>query len=204
MLRRIIGPLAPVVFALVLAGCGAGQSGSSTSSGAGATTTETVSSVGTTGAAGASASASSSGNAVNVGDKALKIGQWREGAEIRTRVRSFTQSADVTLPSYLVGDSEAQGAIADVEMCARESVTAPITGTAHGHFVVFDGDGGRYQQASSSWDVWPPRPQFPTDLSLAGGQCSRGWILFSVPADTRITKISNGGADPATAEWLIK
>lgn len=141
---------------------------------------------------------------MNLGDRALKIGQWREGTGIRTRVRAVTQSADVQLPSYLVGNNEAQGAIADVEMCARESAPGSITGYSHREFVVFDADGGQYQQASSSWDVWPPRPQFPAELNVAPGQCARGWILFSVPADTRVMKISNGGLDQPTAEWLVQ
>ena len=33
---------------------------------------------------------------------------------------------------------------------------------------------------------------------------SRGWILFSVPPDTHVTKISNGGSDQPTAEWLVQ
>ena len=191
-----------LLLATAMAGCGGAGSSPSTSSSAAARGASTTEVDGTNQSSGGSST--ESGNPANLGDKALKIGQWREGTDIRTRVRSITQSANVKLPSYLVGDSEAQGAIADVEMCARASAEGPITGYSHRNFVVFDADGGQYQQASSSWDVWPPRPQFPAELNIAPGQCARGWILFSVPADTRVTKISNGGSDQPTAEWLLQ
>lgn len=191
-----------LLLAIALAGCGGAGSSPSKSSSAASNGSSATEVDGTTQSSGGSST--ESGNPANLGDQALKIGQWWEGADVRTRVRSITQSADVKLPSYLVGDSEAQGAIADVEMCVRASAEGPITGYSHRHFVAFDADGGQYQQASSSWDVWPPRPQFPAELNVAPGQCARGWILFSVPADTGVAKISNGGSDQPTAEWLLQ
>jgi hypothetical protein len=152
-----------------------------------------------------SATASPSTPPANVGDLALKVGQWREGLDVRTRVRALVQPSDTRPPSYLVGDSEAEGAIADVEMCVRKSSPDPIEGSLYDYFNVYDKNGGQYSQASSSWDVWPPRPQWPNDdVKVMPGRCIRGWILFSVPHNVRVRSIANDGQDDATAEWLTR
>ena len=148
-------------------------------------------------------SASPSAVAPNTGTSALKVGQWREGRDVRTRVRSLIQPSDTRSPSYLKGESDAEGALADVEMCVRKSTTYVMKGDLYGSFNVYDKDGGQYSQASSSWDEWPPRPQFPsTAVTVTPGRCVRGWILFSVPRNERVRSIVNDGQGDATAEWL--
>lgn len=148
-------------------------------------------------------SASPSAVAPNTGTNALKVGQWREGRDVRTRVRSLIQPSDTRPPSYLKGESDAEGALADVEMCVRKSTTYVMTGSLYDSFHVYDKDGGQYSQASSSWDEWPPRPQFPSDeVKVTPGRCVRGWILFSAPRDVRVRSIANDGQADATAEWL--
>jgi len=150
-----------------------------------------------------SPSASPSGVAPNTGSNALKVGQWREGRDVRTRVRSLIQPSDTRPPSYLEGESDAEGALADVEMCVRKSTTYVMKEDLYGSFNVYDKDGGQYSQASSSWDEWPPRPQFPSNaVNVTPGHCVRGWILFSVPRNVRVRSIVNDGQTDATAEWL--
>jgi len=143
--------------------------------------------------------------APNVGDRALKVGQWREGEVVRTLVKSFTQTSDASPPSFLVGESEAEGALAEIKMCVRKTATEPLKGQVYGLFNVYDKSGGQYSQASSSWDEWPPRPQWPNDVNLSPGRCVTGWILFSVPKSVRIAYVANDGdGSAASAEWKVR
>ncbi len=139
----------------------------------------------------------------NVGGNALPLDAWREGTAVRTRVRSVTQAVDAALPSYLVGDTSAEGAVALVEVCNRESATSPLATEVFTLFSAHDGSGGQYTRASSSWDVWPPRPQFPSEISVAPGACASGWVLFSVPPDVRVASITLDDGSVTLAEWLV-
>ena len=150
-----------------------------------------------------SSEASSTSVAPNVGGNALSLDAWREGTEIRTRVRSVTQARDAVPPSYLVGDTSAEGAVALVEVCNRESASKPLEGEVFSSFSARDGSGGQYTRASSSWDVWPPRPQFPIEVSLRPGDCANGWVLFSVPRDVQVAAISLDDGSETIAEWLV-
>jgi len=141
--------------------------------------------------------------APNVGGNALTLDAWREGTQIRTRVRSVTQAPDAVLPSYLVGDTSAEGAVALVEVCNRESAPEPLTGEVFSLFSARDGSGGQYTRASSSWDVWPPRPQFPIETNLLPGSCVSGWVLFSVPPDVQVAAITLDNGSEKLAEWLV-
>lgn len=141
--------------------------------------------------------------APNVGASALSLDAWREGSEVRSRVRSVTQARDAVPPSYLVGDSSAEGALALVEVCNRETAAGPLEGDVFSFFSARDGSGGQYTRAGSSWDVWPPRPQFPIQASLAPGDCASGWVLFSVPRDVQIASITLDNGGEKLAEWLV-
>ena len=182
---------------LALTGCGGGDAdggdaGSTSVPTATVTVTETVT---------AAPSQSPASNAPNVGDRALRVGQWREGSGFRSRVAEFVQPVDAALPSYLVGDSSAEGAVARVELCVRRSEPESLSGSVWDLFGAHDEAGGQYTRAGSSWDAWPPLPQFPAELNLAPGKCANGWILFNTPPDTTITTVTLDDGDETAAEW---
>jgi hypothetical protein len=197
MNRRALPAALAAATCLTVAACGSG--GGDKSAAASSTATPTTSPAATS----SSSAPTTATVAPNVGSSALSLDAWREGTDIRTRIRSVTQARDASLPSYLVGDTSAEGAVALVEVCVRESASAPFQGEVFDLFSARDGNGGQYTRASSSWDAWPPRPQFPTEVDLRPGDCASGSVLFSVPRDVRLASIALTNGSQKVAEWLV-
>src|SRR5690349_11073536 len=104
-----------------LTGCSDSSDGDAAAK-ATATVTATVT-VTETAAPDATQSASATPTAVppNVGADALHVGEWREGAGVRTLVSELQQPSEVTPPSYLVGEHDAEGALLEVKQCERKT-----------------------------------------------------------------------------------
>lgn len=149
-----------------------------------------------------SETASASPQDPNVGDRALRVGQWREGVSVRTRVAEFFQPANAPKPSYLTG-SDGDGAVARVEMCTRAGAE-PTKGDIYDLFMAYDANGGQYTRSGSSWGEWPPLPQLPVEASIAPGKCLSGWVLLSAPKDTKIVSVDmSDGEGGSIAEWKV-
>jgi hypothetical protein len=198
-----------VASAGALAGCGGGDSdaeaGAPTAT---VTVTETVTAdpeptEDATASETPSADATPTAQEPNTGDRALKVGQWREGINVRTRITEFFQPANAPKPSYLAGDTDGDGAIAKVEMCVR-SGGEPAKGDIYDLFMGYDSSGGQYTQSSSTWGEWPPLPQLPSEVSIAPGKCLSGWVLLSAPKNTRFATVDmNDGEGGSIAEWKV-
>ena len=197
--------LTTVVIVIALSGtaCSAGDSSDTAAPESTATVTATAT-VTVTASPESAASPSPTAAEPNVDENALQIGEWREGVGLRTRVMEVRQAAKSTRPSYLQDDTTSSGAVVLVRSCARDTNTDPAvvsgfnwSGTSNG--ALFDTSG-------SSWDEWPPRPQYPlSDYSLRPGKCVEGWILLSVPDGTKVDTVTLGdGSGGAAAEWLVK
>lgn len=141
----------------------------------------------------------------NVGARALGLGEWREGEDVRTRVVKFVQADQIQPPSYLQGMSDAEGALANIQMCVRKSSNVSFHEFPTGLFHAYDKNGGQYSSSSVSWTEWPPRPQLPSEINLPPGRCVQGWVLFSVPKNTRILTVDEDGFDDAitVAQWRM-
>lgn len=149
------------------------------------------------------AEASPSPQEPNTGERALEVGQWREGVQVRTRVTEFFQPADAPKPSYLAGDTDGDGAVARVEMCTREGAK-PTKGDIYDLFLAYDASGGQYTQSSSTWGEWPPLPQLPDTVSIAPGKCLSGWVLVSAPRNTKLVTFDmSDGEGGSIAEWKV-
>lgn len=49
-----------------------------------------------------------------------------------------------------------------------------------------------------------PKPEYPSgDRNVSAGTCTRGWITFAVPANTRPVKVVYSPPDTEPAEWAI-
>lgn len=186
----------------LLAGCSSRSDGSASATPATVTATVTVTAEPSS-TASASPSSKASSVEPNVGSRALKLGQWREGSGVRSKVISFTQASDTNPPSYLSGDSSAEGALVKLTLCERPSETKPAPISAYDWYA-YDSSGGEYTVAGSSWDEWPPLPHFTYESKLRPGTCAGGWMLFNVPKSVKITKVSYGSGADAAAEWVIK
>lgn len=191
------------LLSLALSGCGGGaDSASPDPEVATVTVTETASPQATPSASTApSASAKPTSVPPNVGADALQVGQWREGSGVRSIASVLQQPSDVTPPSYLQGEFDAEGALLQVKACARKSSDKPAPISSY-DFYLYDRAGGEYTVGSSSWDEWPPVPQFPFDTKIAPGRCVQGWVLYPMPEQTRIERASFGSGADAVAEWL--
>ena len=139
----------------------------------------------------------------NIGDRALKVGQWREGLDVRTRITEFYQPANAPKPSYLAGEADGDGAIARVEMCTRAGSDA-TKGDIYDLFMAYDASGGQYTQSSSTWGEWPPLPQLPSEVSIAPGKCLSGWVLISAPKNTKLVTFDmSDGEGGSIVEWKV-
>lgn len=198
-----------VITAGFVTGCGSGEgdaeAGSPTAT---VTVTETLTADPTASATPApsetaTAEATPTTQEPNVGDRALKVGQWREGTNIRTRVTEFLQPAIAPKPSYLAGDTDGDGAIAKIEMCVRPG-GEPVKGDIYDLFLAYDAGGGQYTQSSSTWGEWPPLPQLPSEVSIAPGKCLAGWVLVSAPRNTKLVTFDmSDGEGGSIAEWKV-
>lgn len=139
----------------------------------------------------------------NVGNRALKVGQWREGTQVRTRVAEFYQPADAPKPSYLRGTDDGDGAVARVEMCTRKDAD-PTKAEIYDLFMAYDANGGQYTRSGSSWGEWPPLPQLPINISIAPGKCLSGWVLLTAPKNTKVVTVDmSDGEGGSIAEWKV-
>lgn len=106
------------------------------------------------------------------------------------------------MPSYLVGESDAEGVLVKAKVCNRG--TGEALPTMAGDFTGIDRDGGMYTVASSSWDEWPPQPQYPWETTVQPGRCLTGWILLSADPRTRLERVAlipYGGDGVSIVEW---
>ena len=142
----------------------------------------------------------------NIGDDALNVGEWREGIGLRSRVIEVRQPGDPGIPTYLADDDTAQGAVAKVRQCARDDAPNSFALNPYFEWTAQDESGGTYEVAGSSWEVWPPLPQYPTsEHVIQPGKCIEGWLLFAMPRDGKAASIALGdGAGTLNAEWLTR
>jgi hypothetical protein len=95
----------------------------------------------------------------------------------------------------------------DVEQCVRKSATEPATATNY-NFQAVDKSGGIYSVDGSSWEDWPPLPQYPYERRIQPDQCARGWMLVVVAKNAQLTAVEftnywEGGSD-VIAEWRLR
>lgn len=144
--------------------------------------------------------------APNVGSRALRVGETREGEEVRTTVYEYKDSMEHPTNPYIEPGAGNRWVGVNAEQCARKSSSraASVTGFS---FAVADRAGGLYDTEGSSWDDWPPLPQFPFERKLQPGQCARGWMLMQVPARTKLISVQAGdflGSGEVVADWRIR
>lgn len=193
---RTIGVTAAVLSSCLM-GCSGGSDGDPEAvPTATVTATETVSA-----AVVPSASATPTTAPPNVGADALKMGQWREGTLVRSQVSALRQPSEVQPPSFLQGESDAEGALLHIKVCGLKSAAQPANASSY-DFYLYDREGGEYIAGFPSWDEWPPVPQFPSETKVAPGRCVTGWVLYPMPKQTRIVRASWGSGPDADAEWL--
>lgn len=144
--------------------------------------------------------------APNIGDRALKVGQAREGEGVVTRVTEYRGYMKHPSNPYIVPGKGNRWVGAKVEQCVRKSFGQPSEVVSI-YFAVGDRSGGLYEAESSSWDDWPPLPQYPMiERQVQPGDCAVGWMLFQVPVATKVETVQFGdfyGDGSVIAEWQV-
>lgn len=202
MMKRALATGA--VIAAALSGCGTSDDGARSEGAAPSPSVVTITATPTPSAS-ASLAVTASPTAVppNVGDAALQIGEWRKGAGVRTKVIEVRQAERTTRPDYLLDQPDSSGAVLRVRSCVRKSATEPTSLSA---FNWSGSDrGAYYETANSSWETWPPLPQYPVERTFRPGTCVEGWVLLAVPDGVHIDTVGlDGGDGSSVAEWLVK
>jgi hypothetical protein len=197
---RPLGIVACLALMLALTGCGGGDGDDTSQPSPTVTVTATATPSET---ATPTPSEPTAAAEPNVGDRALTVGQWREGTGLRSRVIEV-RSADPGLrPSYLRGSSDGVGITLKVRSCSRKSIGKPNLVSAY-DYTAQDAAGGLYEVSGSSWGEWPPLPQYPIEHKLPAGQCVEGWILLTAPAGTAPKVVSlTDGQGGSVADWEV-
>ena len=131
----------------------------------------------------------------------MSIGQTREGKGFRTTVLEVDQR--VKAPSYAPPGPGTRWVLARAKMCARNTAETAAS-TDWTDYVVMDDNDGQYDASGTSWSTWPPLPQYPRDRKIAPGTCVTGWMLFTAPKSTKISKIGLlDGQGGFAAEWKL-
>jgi hypothetical protein len=192
---------------LLIAGCGSGSNTPTATKTV--TVTETVSVTPTPASTPTpSASPTPSGSkeaqpfAPNVGPRALTIGQTRQGSGFETTVYAVNQHP--TPPSYMdPPGASLHWVTVRAKQCARPAQKQPVE-IDWTQYVLEDNSDGQYEANGSSWNDWPPLPQYPRGRKISRGACGVGWMLFSVPNGTKVTRVAlSDGAGGLAAEWEI-
>lgn len=90
----------------------------------------------------------------------------------------------------------------EVEVCAG---TVPAGAFVSGQFWhLRDANNGQYDRSSVGYLQFP-EPQFPMQQPVSGGECFRGWIVFSVSIGVPLTAISctPSSLQPPFPSWPV-
>lgn len=139
--------------------------------------------------------------APNVGDRALRVGQRRQGRDFVTTLQEIrypyppAEYRDPKDGDVFVG--------LRVKQCYRKT-SKPVDdaySTYNGEWYVATPSGDQYPGNGESWSDWPS-PKFPENVTLNPGDCLHGWLDVEVPEGIRIKKIVWRSEGETTAEWL--
>lgn len=141
----------------------------------------------------------------SIGGSALAIGETRDGMDVDTTLIRLTDNARHPSNPYIAPEAGLRWLVIDVKQCLREGAKPTIVGAYN--FQAVDDEGGAYDPSGSSWDDWPPLPQFPSEATLQPGECATGSVLLNLREAARITKIRLGdflSSGSVSAEWVTR
>jgi hypothetical protein len=141
----------------------------------------------------------------NVGDRALRVGQTRQGKSAKMTL------IEVKYPyppaEYQEPENGKQFVGLRVKQCVRADFSpADYEGeefysSYNGDWYAATPDGNQFGGSGSSWDDWPS-PKFPENVTMNAGDCLKGWLALEVPVGTKIKKFVWRPGGSTTAEWL--
>lgn len=146
---------------------------------------------------------SSEAPAPNLGERALRLGEPREGSLITTTLLEFRQPYPPG--TYRRPDAGHEWAGLRIEQCLKgDADPAGLLTSGTGDWAALTRDGEEFTGATHTWVDWPA-PRFPDLTGMIPGRCSKGWIALQVPEGTKFDRIlwRAEGVTPI-AEWLVE
>lgn len=139
--------------------------------------------------------------APNVGERALKIGETREGISFETTLLKVRYP----YPPGEYREPETGKAFVGmrVRVCMKEEAesTGEDYSTYNGEWFAASSNGDQ-ATSSSSWDDWPA-PKFPENVTMNPGECLRGWLSIEIPKKMKVAKIVYRPGGETVAEWIL-
>ena len=118
------------------------------------------------------------------------------GTRVRVTMHSVSQAVAGNAPAPQSGG---RWAGADVETCVDSADGA--FAVAWREWSLSDANNGNFAASSTTYASFP-KPAFPlAGESVAVGDCTRGWIVFPVGTDVRVTKVKWKPNAKITAVW---
>jgi hypothetical protein len=136
----------------------------------------------------------------NVGDRALRIGETRQGSDFRTRLVKYRYPYPPV--QYREASAHKQYFGLFIRECLRpqSKPTDDSYSTYNGEWYIVSPTGAQVT-SSSSYDDWP-QPKFPENVTMAPGDCLIGWLTVEVPIGMKVAKIVYRPGGETVAEWL--
>lgn len=133
-------------------------------------------------------------------DRVLKVGETFDGYAATATVAEVANPLPGR-PDY-VDDLDAVHVGVRVKVCVDADADQTMS-LNWSDFALADGEGASYPGSSSSWDQWPPRPQYPTSGEIGQGRCAAGWILVVIPDGAKVDRVTMGDPANPAVEWML-
>ncbi len=137
--------------------------------------------------------------AANLGDRALKVGETRDGKDVHTTLHEVKYPYPPA--EYRRPDDGNVFLGLRIEQCLDSDATDPGQSTYNGEWAAVAKSGDEYGGSGMSWNDWP-EPKFPETVGTIPGRCIKGWISLQVPKDTDFTSIIWRPEGTPVAEWI--
>lgn len=130
----------------------------------------------------------------------LAIGETTQGAATDIRVLA---ARELNFPARRAPKRDSTWFGVRAEVCKPEDSVTPSRVISWARWAAVGSDGARYRGAKVAWKDYKS-PQLPTD-PIAPGDCSEGWVLISVPADTisSIKKVVFRRSEGGPSRWRV-
>lgn len=130
----------------------------------------------------------------------LSLGDEVNLTAIKATVLEYKQN----VPPEATADEGSQWDAVNVKVC-NESLDADLAPVVFSwqSWQLDDGDGGRFDPSNTRYRQFPA-PDFADDEAIAVGQCSKGWVVFDVPAGTKLSQANLVVGDEQQASWSLQ
>jgi hypothetical protein len=143
--------------------------------------------------------------AANLGDRALSVGQTRDGQDVHTTLQKVKYPYPAEPDIYREPKKGNDFVGLRIEQCVDDDATVDESSpsTYNGEFAAVTASGDEYAGSGEYWDDWPA-PKFPESKGLVAGRCLKGWLALEVPKGTEFSTVIWRPEGTPVAEWKLQ